>query len=161
MLTEGIANNTMHKIYAVDILPNAMVEQALFTEDYSTPEITENFIKLETVVDVNVLFDKSVLPQAIDSKENFTDVVITNFFISDSGKIGNKTHGEISGTFYGSIKPLKALKVDNKIIIESQPHTANLYIAFTSIMANAWMLFQIFTIARFAYVTFIYVEALQ
>ena len=82
MLTEGIAKNTMHKIYAVDILPNAIIEQALFTEDYRTSEITENFIKLETVVDVNVLFDKSVLPQAIDSKEYFTDVVITNFFIS-------------------------------------------------------------------------------
>ena len=100
MLTEGIAKNTMHKIYAVDILPNAIIEQALFTEDYRTSENTENFIKLENVVDVNVLFDKSVLPQAIDSKENFTDVVITNFFISDSGKIGNKTHGEISGTFF-------------------------------------------------------------
>lgn len=125
MLTEGIAKNTMHKIYAVDILPNAIIEQALFTENYITSEITENFIKLETVVDVNVLFDKSVLPQAIDSKENFTDVVITNFFISDSGKIGNKTHGEISGTFYGCIKPLKALKEEKKIIIDSHQRPIN------------------------------------
>ena len=125
MLTEGIAKNTMHKIYAVDILPNAIIEQALFTEDYRTSENTENFIKLENVVDVNVLFDKSVLPQAIDSKENFTDVVITNFFISDSGKIGNKTHGEISGTFFGCIKPLNALKEEKKIIIDSHQRPIN------------------------------------
>ena len=99
----------IQKSYSVDILPNSEVSDVELIDEYN--ETTKNLesIRLPQLDEVNILFDKSKLNHAIDSKEKVYNAVITNFKISESGKDSNKTYGVISGTFYGTIDPTQPI----------------------------------------------------
>jgi hypothetical protein len=78
---------------------------AEFIDDYSKTANNQDSIKLDSLNEVNLFFDKSKLPNAVNSKEVLTNVVITEYKIEDVGKEGIKTYGRLSGIFYGTIKP--------------------------------------------------------
>lgn len=104
-LNQRQAAASLHKTYFVDILPNSVVTSAEFTDDYAEIANSRDSVRLPSLNEVNLFFDKTKIADAINSKENLSNVVITDYKIEDVGKEGIKTHGELSGTFYGTIKP--------------------------------------------------------
>ena len=108
---------SLHKVYSVNILPNSLVSDAEFTTDYSEIANNQDSVRLSSLNEVNLIFDKSKIANAINSKEGLSNVVITDYKIENVGKEGLDTHGELSGTFYGTITP-PDFKVEEKKEIE-------------------------------------------
>lgn len=104
-LNQRQAATSQHKTYFVDILPNSLVTNAKFSDDYSEMANKQDSIRLASINEVNLFFDTSKIADAVNSKETLTNVVIIDYKIEDVGKEGIKTYGELSGTFYGTIKP--------------------------------------------------------
>lgn len=99
----------VQKSYSVHIHPNSEVSDVQFIDDYTNTIKNTASVRLQHLDEVNLLFDQSKLTNAIDSKEKVYNVVITNFKISESGKDSHKTHGVISGTFYGTVDPTETI----------------------------------------------------
>lgn len=94
------------KTYGVEILPNAVVADARLANETNRPDANSNLIKFENVKDVNVYLQSDTGSDVLITKEHFTDIIISQYSISDSGKDGHQTHGVITGTFFGTIRPI-------------------------------------------------------
>ena len=115
---------SIHKIYSVNIHPNSFVSGAEFTTDYSEIANSKDSVRLPSLNEVNLIFDKSKIADSINSKESLTNIVITDYKIVNVGKDGLDTHGELSGTFYGTIAP-PHLKEEEKKVEKIIPPIAN------------------------------------
>lgn len=121
ILEQPIDNN--QKSYNVDIHPNSEVSNVEFVEDYHTLTKNSESVRIPNLDEVNVLFDKSKLTHAVDSKEKIHHVIITDFKIVESGKDSNKTHGILTGTFFGTLYPNNSVPVENDFSVVNNPVT--------------------------------------
>ena len=92
-----------HRLFDVDILPNSIITDAVVITDYTNELEISDYIMLYELLGVNVLFNKDIWSEAIDSKENFISVYITEHQITNYGSNGQQTYGEFTGIFYGTI----------------------------------------------------------
>ena len=106
-LFDGIKGAINQRAYEVNILPNSMLTKAHITDNSFKPSFEVDAIRLNFVSDVNVFLQSGADGPNYISKEQFYDVVITDYQISESGKDGHETHGQLTGNFYGIIRPAK------------------------------------------------------